>query len=709
MKQLLFFAFLIIALAATAQTTCGNDGNIVIFSNYDGGFLTIDVNVDIPNLKIGIASYEPSQVTITGTYASNVTEVLYAGFFPLTGTGNFHCDASLAVGSVALPAGSTATTDFLDYPPVTLIETAQVELFPGYFVTIGNNNGILCSYNCQNGDTGGANTSNQIIDYFAQTFGGTVRFLKTQYGCWCGSLDMAQPTSCCYEIPPGGGVIAIQTTSPAVCNGSSATLSVNGNFSTYSWSTGQSSPTISVNAAGTYSVTTTGGCGQNIGEITIIDCPAENCINDIDDDGDGAIDALDTDCICTSPNSELIIVNTMGSICGDAYTFGYNADPDIEYTWLYNGMPVIGQTDNPWILNYGVEASGNYQVIGIDAAGNCFQSASIDVLLIDGQSITGNVTSISCGTSLGSIAVSISPSTTGYTYTYLWNTGATLATINNLDMGTYTVTTTNNFGCERTASFEITGIEPLEMEAYIINPGCNNSNGSLEIIASGGTMPYYYSINGGSVGEANVFNLVSGTYSAQVTDANGCTTEILDIVIDPQIELPTITIDGPDGILLLGDPFTLTATISPPNSTYPLTWQPAEFLDCDTCESVSGIAIQSQYSFAATITLSSDCSVTEYYTFNVDNQTNYFIPTAFTPDDSGKNDRFTVYLGPGVAAVKSFEVYDRWGTLISVDPAGWDGTYRGAQALDGVYSWFIVLTFLDGSEKTEKGSVTLIR
>jgi hypothetical protein len=37
---------------------CSTSGNVVIFANYDGGNLTINVDENIPNLKIGICSYE---------------------------------------------------------------------------------------------------------------------------------------------------------------------------------------------------------------------------------------------------------------------------------------------------------------------------------------------------------------------------------------------------------------------------------------------------------------------------------------------------------------------------------------------------------------------------------------------------------------------------------------------------------------------------
>lgn len=69
---------------------CNGTGNIVIYSNYDGGTLNINVDQDIPDLKIGICTYEPVEVNISGPFAGNVAEVLYAGFNSSAEIGRAH-------------------------------------------------------------------------------------------------------------------------------------------------------------------------------------------------------------------------------------------------------------------------------------------------------------------------------------------------------------------------------------------------------------------------------------------------------------------------------------------------------------------------------------------------------------------------------------------------------------------------------------------
>src|SRR4051812_20167209 len=89
MKKISILLFLLISAAGlSAQNFCNVNGNIVIYSNYDGGVLNIDVDQNIPNLKIGVVTYEPVTINLSGTYVNNVTEVVYAGYVSTT---NHNC------------------------------------------------------------------------------------------------------------------------------------------------------------------------------------------------------------------------------------------------------------------------------------------------------------------------------------------------------------------------------------------------------------------------------------------------------------------------------------------------------------------------------------------------------------------------------------------------------------------------------------------
>lgn len=110
-------------------------------------------------------------------------------------------------------------------------------------------------------------------------------------------------------------------------------------------------------------------------------------------------------------------------------------------------------------------------------------------------------------------------------------------TIDQLIAGNYSVTITDANGCEVQASITIDEPEPLELEADITAPSCEEAcNGSVDLSASGGTGPYNFTLlqNGQPV---STENLCEGAYVAQVTDANGCETEINVNVVAGQSDL----------------------------------------------------------------------------------------------------------------------------------------------------------------------------
>ena len=87
-----------------------------------------------------------------------------------------------------------------------------------------------------------------------------------------------------------------------------------------------------------------------------------------------------------------------------------------------------------------------------------------------------------------------------------------------------------------------------------------------------------------------------------------------------------------------------------------------------------------------------------------------FIPNTFTPNGDGKNDIFYVY-GNAIAKVR-MRVYNQWGQFIYESlqvQSGWDGTYRGQLQPNGVYVYYVDITFTDGTTALKKGSVTLLR
>lgn len=87
-----------------------------------------------------------------------------------------------------------------------------------------------------------------------------------------------------------------------------------------------------------------------------------------------------------------------------------------------------------------------------------------------------------------------------------------------------------------------------------------------------------------------------------------------------------------------------------------------------------------------------------------------FVPSAFSPNGDGINDILMI-MGKGIKSVK-FDIYNRWGERVfySEDKdSGWDGSFRGQKAMPGVYAYRAYVEYLDGTNKTQKGNVTLVR
>jgi gliding motility-associated-like protein len=189
---------------------CDPTGNWILFANYDGGNLNIVVDQNIPNLKIGICTYEPVNVTFSGPFASTVTEVLYAGFN--SAQNNNNCSFPITTSSFTGINPAILTVNVA--PPVTIISPPN----PNYFnIPNGWNNGIICLYSCNvDANQGGCNTVDQVLAYFQSQFGGVLRGLNVQYNCWDSNTPLtvsAQAGNCCGACVPDA--VSINQT---VCN-----------------------------------------------------------------------------------------------------------------------------------------------------------------------------------------------------------------------------------------------------------------------------------------------------------------------------------------------------------------------------------------------------------------------------------------------------------------------------------------------------------
>lgn len=140
-------------------------------------------------------------------------------------------------------------------------------------------------------------------------------------------------------------------------------------------------------------------------------------------------------------------------------------------------------------------------------------------------------------------------------------------------------------------------------------------------------------------------------------------------------------------------------------------WFPAEGL---TNAKVSNpVAAPSQTTtYQVVVTSAQGCATRDSITVKVDASggARLYVPSAFTPNNDGKNDCFGVhYWGP----VKDFtlDVYNRWGEKVfSAHNTSecWDGRYKGVLQPAGVFVYLLKGSTICG-EVQKKGTVTLIR
>ena len=95
----------------------------------------------------------------------------------------------------------------------------------------------------------------------------------------------------------------------------------------------------------------------------------------------------------------------------------------------------------------------------------------------------------------------------------------------NLSSGIYEISVRDEKGCLASLEAEVKNSEGLNISVIATPSGCNLSSGSVVITATGGKPPYRFMV-GNDASDNNRFNnLSSGTYTASVRDATGCTTE----------------------------------------------------------------------------------------------------------------------------------------------------------------------------------------
>ncbi|MCF8212691.1 MAG: T9SS type A sorting domain-containing protein [Cryomorphaceae bacterium] len=414
---------------------------------------------------------------------------------------------------------------FMDFKKGLFIDGATTEAQ----ATGGNllfKNNILAGYRPNNGffktsasfdiKTFFATNANDSLTSSANILTTPYNYTAPDYRPAVGSLAL---TGAAFTAAPFAGNVACGLAAPSVsgslsvCQGSSSTLSAPAGF-TYLWSTGATTQTINVTAAGNYTVTITDGIG---------------CSN--------------SSTVAVSVNTRpTVTVSGSATVCaGQSVTL--TAVGGATYLWN------TGVTTNT--LTVTPSANTTYSVIGTNVAG-CSDTATFSVVVdaIPTMSGTPTITNAGCGLSNGSITgVSI----VGTGLTYNWTNSAnvsvgTTADLSNVPAGVYNLTATKATGCSAAfgpysisnptapAAATVTVVdsvlcagETIQMTAASTTTGATFSWSGPNFTGSGATV---------TITNATAAN--AGVYSVTVTD-NGCTSASSNksVVVN---NLPAVTV-----------------------------------------------------------------------------------------------------------------------------------------------------------------------
>ncbi len=196
----------------------------------------------------------------------------------------------------------------------------------------------------------------------------------------------------------------------------------------------------------------------------------------------------------------------------------------------------------------------------------------------------------------------------------------------------------------------------------------------------------------------------SGTYYVVLTDGYGCT-------INTKKKIVTIDHDQrgmayPLKYAIKNLPVNLEAR--PIGQT--AFWTPGTNLDDPESFKPSFKSSQEQL-YNIVIKSKGGCVTTDTLLVKIVDRAVVFVPTAFTPNNDGRND----YLHPvfrGVAEVRNFRIFNRSGQLLfegRTELPGWDGYFKSWPQPPQTVVWMVEFVGLDGIVYSQRGSTVLIR
>ncbi|MDX1942952.1 MAG: gliding motility-associated C-terminal domain-containing protein [Saprospiraceae bacterium] len=370
-----------------------------------------------------------------------------------------------------------------------------------------------------------------------------------------------------------------------------------------------------------------------------------------------------------------------------------------QIIWTHpRGMPL-----NPAIIeDFQVSDAGNYILIASDTFG-CEIQKTVEINGNEPPELQFNIEE-SCDSS----RVFFSPES----FDYQWNDGSNGNRFSTAIGGIFQVTVTDPAGCSSVTEVELPHPDGPEIELEITQPFCSGDLGAIEIITDNPDRPIIFSIDGGATYsfEKRYKNLPYGKYLVIVQDDLGCISEHSVSIAKPDSMGVSLNLDSLE--VRPGVPIRLKASTVGDIQLYQ--WLPKEI---DSGNAVTEFEAVDNLNVRLIVEDARGCRASDGFFLRIV-LGDIYAPNAFSPNNDGMNDRFTLFSDNGSGEIiESLQVFNRWGVqlfetkeiALNEEQLGWDGKYRGKPANPGVYVYQALVRFGNGTRKLYSGDVTLIR
>ncbi len=321
----------------------------------------------------------------------------------------------------------------------------------------------------------------------------------------------------------------------------------------------------------TYANQVIGGCAE--GDLSALNATA-TAINENYDNG--TVDQSYLECNSNRAYNIQITssVNCYGYLNGAVTVTVTGGSAPYHFELFKDGISIAssGEVLSNSYLFTGLGA-GSYTASVTDAAG-ILSSGPAVFQVVEPVAIAASVssTAVSCfGGSNGTATIDSDNISGGVgPYTFAWANASTDSTIIGLSAGSYTVTVTDSLGCSVDFSVKVGQPTVLSYSSSITNVTCfGANNGSATITPAGGTAPYTILWDNQSTSFTRGSLAPSVNYTAVVTDANECTTNVSVSVTQP----PVLSVAAVrTQVLCYGGTGTGTATPAGGTAPYSYSW-----------------------------------------------------------------------------------------------------------------------------------------